>query len=112
LLCNVSTTSHPPFFLHCDGDHRYLHSFPTRRSSDLVNPSRTRLPGRKKKRRFARRRVSKGETAETLARPSLRSEGRRQSAFRALDRKSTRLNSSHVSISYAVFCLKKKKKHN
>src|SRR5207249_7275907 len=28
----------------------------------------------------------------------------------AEDRKSTRLNSSHVSISYAVFCLKKKKK--
>src|SRR5207249_8870462 len=28
----------------------------------------------------------------------------------ALDRKSTRLNSSHVSISYAVFCLKKKNK--
>src|SRR3989442_11124480 len=28
-----------------------------------------------------------------------------------LDRKSTRLNSSHVRISYAVFCLKKKKKH-
>src|SRR4051812_49873016 len=28
-----------------------------------------------------------------------------------LDRKSTRLNSSHMSISYAVFCLKKKKKH-
>src|SRR5207245_7444280 len=28
-----------------------------------------------------------------------------------LDRKSTRLNSSHGSISYAVFCLKKKKKH-
>src|SRR5438067_3562067 len=29
-----------------------------------------------------------------------------------IDRKSTRLNSSHVSISYAVFCLKKKKMHN
>src|SRR3989442_1923858 len=28
-----------------------------------------------------------------------------------LDRKSTRLNSSHVRISYAVFCLKKKKKN-
>src|SRR5690625_6354161 len=28
------------------------------------------------------------------------------------DRKSTRLNSSHVAISYAVFCLKKKKTHN
>src|SRR2546430_13490374 len=30
---------------------------------------------------------------------------------RALDRKSTRLNSSHSQISYAVFCLKKKKKY-
>src|SRR2546429_1125339 len=29
-----------------------------------------------------------------------------------LDRKSTRLNSSHGYISYAVFCLKKKKKHH
>src|SRR5690348_17506917 len=29
-----------------------------------------------------------------------------------LDRKSTRLNSSHPSISYAVFCLKKKTRHN
>src|SRR5256885_12122988 len=29
----------------------------------------------------------------------------------ALDRKSTRLNSSHLVISYAVFCLKKKKRH-
>src|SRR3989442_10588381 len=28
-----------------------------------------------------------------------------------VDRKSTRLNSSHVRISYAVFCLKKKKRH-
>src|SRR5207249_6378340 len=31
---------------------------------------------------------------------------------RSPDRKSTRLNSSHVSISYAVFCLKKKKSHS
>src|SRR3712207_2769259 len=31
-------------------------------------------------------------------------------AMAALDRKSTRLNSSHANISYAVFCLKKKKK--
>src|SRR5688572_31167595 len=30
----------------------------------------------------------------------------------SLDRKSTRLNSSHSQISYAVFCLKKKKKNN
>src|SRR5207253_6794721 len=32
--------------------------------------------------------------------------------FGVRDRKSTRLNSSHVAISYAVFCLKKKKKKN
>src|SRR5699024_11273981 len=32
-----------------------------------------------------------------------------QNYVTALDRKSTRLNSSHVSISYAVFCLKKKR---
>src|SRR5689334_24781651 len=34
------------------------------------------------------------------------------SVFFWQDRKSTRLNSSHSSISYAVFCLKKKKKKN
>src|SRR5690625_5490895 len=33
-----------------------------------------------------------------------------KSLIRRKDRKSTRLNSSHVAISYAVFCLKKKKK--
>src|SRR5258707_10259681 len=40
---------------------------------------------------------------------------RRATGLRAagiLDRKSTRLNSSHANISYAVFCLKKKKKQN
>src|SRR5690606_25694154 len=35
-----------------------------------------------------------------------------QYRIKALDRKSTRLNSSHVKISYAVFCLKKKKEKN
>src|SRR5580698_11132601 len=34
----------------------------------------------------------------------------RVAAWGRSDRKSTRLNSSHMSISYAVFCLKKKKK--
>src|SRR3712207_7648356 len=33
-------------------------------------------------------------------------------AAASLDRKSTRLNSSHANISYAVFCLKKKKSQN
>src|SRR2546422_6437586 len=38
---------------------------------------------------------------------------KKRRVFRAcLDRKSTRLNSSHGYISYAVFCLKKKKKNN
>src|SRR3712207_7007085 len=36
--------------------------------------------------------------------------GSRSTAPPAADRKSTRLNSSHANISYAVFCLKKKKK--
>src|SRR5215475_14975449 len=38
--------------------------------------------------------------------------GARVAQFDEQDRKSTRLNSSHVKISYAVFCLKKKKKLN
>src|SRR4051794_41288749 len=53
-----------------------------------------------------------------LVRPHLRSQspgnGDIQGATRDLrrDRKSTRLNSSYPSISYAVFCLKKKKKND
>src|SRR5690242_21961237 len=42
--------------------------------------------------------------------PSLPSCQTEQCSLSFLDRKSTRLNSSHMSISYAVFCLKKKKK--
>src|SRR5690349_23865618 len=37
-------------------------------------------------------------------------DGHDRGGISRLDRKSTRLNSSHVEISYAVFCLKKKKK--
>src|SRR2546429_4676971 len=49
--------------------------------------------------------LSKEELAAILAQPDLRTpQGRR-------DRKSTRLNSSHGYISYAVFCLKKKTNH-
>src|SRR5260221_4387423 len=43
------------------------------------------------------------------ARRSQRRVGSRRGARRGADRKSTRLNSSHTVISYAVFCLKKKK---
>src|SRR5699024_12766799 len=79
-----------------------LPSFPTRRSSDL----NAAPPRRARRDRAARRRAS-GRT------PFLRSARAAPRAIAARstcpDRKSTRLNSSHVSISYAVFCLKKKK---
>src|SRR3989454_6420813 len=45
----------------------------------------------------------------TAARVALHTGGT-QAELRRIDRKSTRLNSSHLVISYAVFCLKKKKK--
>src|SRR2546422_8103299 len=44
-------------------------------------------------------------------RDQLRNEGQTELAAQRTDRKSTRLNSSHGYISYAVFCLKKKKKN-
>src|SRR5437763_12093608 len=89
----------PPFFFYCSGHHRDLHSFPTRRSSDLSrgphdrDGERARLgPGRSR--------------CGPLVHPLTRRQAH------AVDRKSTRLNSSHRCISYAVFCLKKKKKNN
>src|SRR5204863_6337638 len=51
-----------------------------------------------------------GRRVSTLARRRARQSDRTPHGRR--DRKSTRLNSSHVEISYAVFCLKKKKKKN
>src|SRR5256885_6043109 len=44
--------------------------------------------------------------------PAGPSPARACASFPTRDRKSTRLNSSHLVISYAVFCLKKKKKDN
>src|SRR2546430_13416204 len=54
------------------------------------------------------RRRGRDERRRRLAHPFGRCV--RHRAGRAEDRKSTRLNSSHSQISYAVFCLKKKKK--
>src|SRR5438045_5781088 len=51
-----------------------------------------------------------GPSDRSPLRRSLRAPRRRASLRRVADRKSTRLNSSHLGISYAVFCLKKKKK--
>src|SRR5207302_9945251 len=76
--------------------HWFLHSFPTRRSSDLRD--RPRQGGQAARDGHHRRDHS-----------NKRRRGPRPAAT-ARDRKSTRLNSSHVKISYAVFCLKQKKK--
>src|SRR2546422_2897597 len=58
----------------------------------------------------ARERIDIGPRRERLL--SARAERLEAVALRPQDRKSTRLNSSHGYISYAVFCLKKKKRPN
>src|SRR5436305_12279139 len=82
------------FFFYSSRHPRDLHSFPTRRSSDLVRQGQSRQDqlcvGRRRHAAARRRRAVQDDDRQ--------------------DRKSTRLNSSHVRISYAVFCLKKKKK--
>src|SRR5207302_8101728 len=97
-------------------DLRYLHSFPTRRSSDLngfpLDPylraqSATRYAGIHVMGMQPFTVQSDGSFVGTNS-SSLVAPG--ASITYKLDRKSTRLNSSHVKISYAVFCLKKKKK--
>src|SRR5690606_40318850 len=93
---------------YCYRAHRVLHSFPTRRSSDLLwlvwnlfdhllflHPAD----------------VSWHDVPERVGAGtgSIFKKYWQRFFIDGLDRKSTRLNSSHVKISYAVFCLKKKK---
>src|SRR5207249_12331371 len=92
------------FLLFCA--HRYLHSFPTRRSSDLYFwPESFRVND------LALGLKERGHAVAVLTGLPNYPTGRffPGYGFFTPDRKSTRLNSSHVSISYAVFCLKKKK---
>src|SRR5207245_9279894 len=74
---------------------RYPLSFPTRRSSDLSEA----------------RAADTTWNAGPVSTPCTKevSTGRRDSVRREKDRKSTRLNSSHANIAYAVFCLRKKR---
>src|SRR5207248_11121188 len=102
------------FILHTSCHHRDLHSFPTRRSSDLGWRLRDRRAhgagGHLSEPAF---RLPPGGPCEWDGsdRPGLPDQRlRSRVAALLLDRKSTRLNSSHRTISYAVFCLKKKKK--
>src|SRR5688500_19463015 len=90
----------PPLSLHADRPPPALHSFPTRRSSDLHHSRFQKNAGADDVSNVDGDCRDQSETADQLGVFSLHS----------LDRKSTRLNSSHLVISYAVFCLKKKKK--
>src|SRR5438309_7955407 len=97
-------------FSYRSGDHRDLHSFPTRRSSDLngfvaFQIHEVRLPEPPAVSDVRVRFVVSPELLSQLK------AGDADSSPQAVgqDRKSTRLNSSHSSISYAVFCLKKKR---
>src|SRR5437899_9730674 len=89
-------------FFHAAAHHRDLHSFPTRRSSDLA---REGAQGAYRRRRHAEARAQ--GFPDGVARPA-GEEARGEPPSSIRDRKSTRLNSSHLGISYAVFCLKKK----
>src|SRR5690606_41514635 len=80
---------------HWHGAHRDLPSFPTRRSSDLLACLAHQVTG-----------VVAGDRGHGDRALDVGDGGGGEE--RGLDRKSTRLNSSHVKISYAVFCLKKK----
>src|SRR5690606_42162293 len=90
-----------------NGRRRDLRSFPTRRSSDLLLDESRSLP-------LAINEVAIAQTNNCFI-YKLRLLCKliiwRNLIF-PLDRKSTRLNSSHVKISYAVFCLKKKKRQD
>src|SRR5699024_12777665 len=93
--------------LHRYRDHSDLHSFPTRRSSDLN--------GGIYEMELTRAAINAKATAISKLKPEFTGSAYKSLAKRLkfkpnpyIDRKSTRLNSSHVSISYAVFCLKKK----
>src|SRR5204863_9194141 len=92
------------FFFQSSGDHRDLHSFPTRRSSDLDGEIGRSAP--RPSSSLGCRQL--GDQVSHL--PMVPREGGVLHVDPPVDRKSTRLNSSHVEISYAVFCLKKKKK--
>src|SRR5690606_41923940 len=86
-----------------------LPSFPTRRSSDLAVDRMRMADHRGAAAGTSGLRVSRSATDLEHARRAGQQEvrGRLRKGIRG-DRKSTRLNSSHVKISYAVFCLKKK----
>src|SRR5699024_12551147 len=91
--------------------HQHLHSFPTRRSSDLnVYMHKCESCGYTQQLDYEKNIECLDESGIDIIAKTVRDGTYRFVCQKCKDRKSTRLNSSHVSISYAVFCLKKKKK--
>src|SRR5206468_11653305 len=97
-------------YVRCPSPYHDLHPFPTRRSSDLRYspwvPRPSDRPRRLKAMSYKRIVLAtdgspSAETAEHVG----------VTLTRSVDRKSTRLNSSHDQISYAVFCLKKQNRY-
>src|SRR5699024_12081688 len=100
---------------HSSSYHPLLPSFPTRRSSDLAFLGMAYEHGVDKI-VLADHAVPSHGLADWIEQLMAESTGKSGRGLLpvvadpdALDRKSTRLNSSHVSISYAVFCLNKKR---
>src|SRR5438309_8699304 len=93
--------SDPLFFFDSYALHRDLHSFPTRRSSDLFQGCRV-----------AKNAAGMPMPKTWIKMPLMNTGHTNAPRGVALDRKSTRLNSSHSSISYAVFRLKKKNREH
>src|SRR5690606_41773637 len=97
--------------------HRHRHSFPTRRSSDLYVVQLLDVGWNAEPPYYVMEYVENGSLEDYLNEQHTLPVSEAVGLFREvttglLDRKSTRLNSSHVKISYAVFCLKKKKQRD
>src|SRR5436309_15855983 len=98
------------FFFYSYGDPLDLHSFPTRRSSDLRREKESQQLQRSAEFPLPFADAPVLASPKPPTQPLLPSVTVAPPTVVVPDRKSTRLNSSHVKISYAVFCLKKKKK--
>src|SRR5688500_20068964 len=95
------------FFIFSSSPPQTLPSFPTRRSSDL---GAGQPPGELRLQRD-RGELEAEQVVRVAGDPEPLAEHREPGQLpTGQDRKSTRLNSSHLVISYAVFCLKKKKR--
>src|SRR5690606_42120406 len=110
----VTNSIESPHLIHSSkkiSDDRNLHSFPTRRSSDLIFYSTGYSLNDYEQAKARIHRI--GQTKKVTYIHLIAQDTVDQEVVMALaDRKSTRLNSSHVKISYAVFCLKKKIKNS